>query len=86
MFTMVETSRTVTTGSSSATTLVFRDKVAGVTVIQNVSHRGGCLYTGTVLVRNNNTGEFVEYHTTSAPMDAEAAGNRAWYRRDKIGF
>lgn len=95
MFQMVETHRedyakdfiSSYPGQQPPGTIIFRDRANGITVIHDHTHRGGSLYaTGHVIVRNNRNGASWTYHTTTAPIDARAAAEMAWYRRAEIEF
>jgi hypothetical protein len=95
MFEMVETHREDYTktfmqsypGQKAPGTIIFRDRARGITVTHHHTHLGGALYaTGHVIVRNNRNGASHTYHTTTSPIDARAAAEMAWFKRDAIGY
>lgn len=59
-------------------TFVYRDLGAQIAVTHRSAHRGGCLYTGTVTVFNQNTGDGYTFTSTAAPGEITAQGAAAY--------
>ena len=59
-------------------TFVYRDRGARIAVTHTSAHRGGCLYTGTVTVFNQNTAAGYTFTSTAAPGEITAQGAAAY--------